>query len=315
MDFPFLKVIRGLLEADEYSFVFSRAIQLSSEVFSDYRSGIITKREENYILNGVYPAREWKHFPIMMKNELLSVVPTDCFFKKVEIDIPELGEGDYLFFPLETDTRDKLEIEGWFFISSDIENDTLRNREIFAFVDILREAIRNVIRIDKIKALTIIDDVTGLYNTRHLYSVLDQAVANSGRYFTEFSLIFLDVDHFKSINDNHGHLVGSKLLKLMGELLLANLRKVDLAFRYGGDEFVAFLPHTSKANATVVVKRLWNSLRTRNFVINDLELKLTGSFGVAGFPEDGNTVKEIIEKADMAMYDVKKKSRDGIQMA
>ena len=99
-------------------------------------------------------------------------------------------------------------------------------------------AIENARSVERIQELTITDDCTGLYNARHLYKTLESEVYRSSRFGYEFSVLFIDLDHFKQVNDTHGHLIGSKLLAEIGYLIKAQLRLIDFAFRYGGDEFV-----------------------------------------------------------------------------
>jgi len=110
--------------------------------------------------------------------------------------------------------------------------------------------------VKRIHELTIKDDCTSLYNARHMGFILDTEIYRSQRYNYEFSIVFIDLDHFKQVNDTHGHLVGSRLLAEIGEALKTNCRLIDFAFRYGGDEFVLLLPQTSKENAINVARRL-----------------------------------------------------------
>jgi len=110
--------------------------------------------------------------------------------------------------------------------------------------------------------------------------------------------------------------VGSKLLWMVGDLIKSNLRLIDYAFRYGGDEFVVILPQTTKENALVVLRRLKELLNSKVFFQDEnLNIKVTASFGIAGFPADGRTHREILRKADEAMYLVKKTTRDNIAIA
>lgn len=177
-------------------------------------------------------------------------------------------------------------------------------------------ALENARYVQRIHELTILDDCTSLYNTRHLDFVLDAEIYRSTRYGYEFSLIFFDLDHFKQVNDRHGHLVGSKLLWMIGDLIKSNLRLIDYAFRYGGDEFVVLLPQTSKENAFVVLRRLKDLLNAKVFFrAEDLNVKVTASFGIATFPGDGRTHQEILRVADEAMYYVKRTTRDNIALA
>ena len=308
--FPLIKIIKSILGSDEFPMLFSQIAKTTSELFPQYVSGVISKKENNFFINSVSNAKEWIHFPIKLIKHPANLT-TDCFFKKCELEIPNVGTHKLLFFPLET--AQNPHIEAWFFIDEKFMPENQKDN-IFLFVEILREATQKIIKIEKIKELTIIDDVTGLFNTRHLFSILEQTIIQSERYHSEFSLIFFDIDHFKSVNDTYGHLIGSKLLKLVGIETKKMLRKADLAFRYGGDEFVVFLPNTSKVNSVNVIKRLWQHLREYTFVVDNVTLNLTGSFGSSTFPDDAKTMKEIIEIADNAMYDVKKKSRDNFKV-
>ena len=172
-------------------------------------------------------------------------------------------------------------------------------------------AIQNARSMTLIQELTITDDVTGLFNARHLYTMLDEVV-KTGK---PFSLLFVDLDHFKSVNDTHGHLIGSRLLAEVGGLLKRCLGPNNSAFRYGGDEFVALLPGMGKAAATGVVMAVCDDLRSARFLEGaGLSLNLSGSFGLATYPEDGNSVPTILRAADTMMYEAKT-TRDNIAVA
>jgi diguanylate cyclase (GGDEF)-like protein len=177
-------------------------------------------------------------------------------------------------------------------------------------------ALENERYFKRIHALTITDDCTGLYNARHLKFILEAEVYRSTRFGHEFSLVFMDLDCFKKVNDEYGHQIGSKLLGLIGDLVKRELRLIDSAFRYGGDEFVLLLPQTSKPNALVVVRRLREALHSHVFFSGDgLNVKTSASYGVASFPIDGTSAHELLLKADQAMYKVKMGGGDAIALA
>jgi diguanylate cyclase (GGDEF)-like protein len=174
-------------------------------------------------------------------------------------------------------------------------------------------AIENSRAFERVQELTIIDECTGLYNLRHFDRTLNQEIMRSERLGLPMSLIFIDLDHFKLVNDHHGHQIGSRLLAEVGNAIRTHVRSIDLAFRYGGDEFLVLLPGTGKHRAVQVANRLLSALRKGPFfVTNNLQLSVTASLGVASYPEDGKTGQDILRTADARMYQVKGGSRDGI---
>jgi diguanylate cyclase (GGDEF)-like protein len=154
--------------------------------------------------------------------------------------------------------------------------------------------------------LSITDDCTGLYNARHLYDVLGRELERCGRLGLPVSLAFLDLDQFKLVNDEHGHLVGSELLARTGQRLRELSRKQDCCYRYGGDEFVVLMPETGQQAALAQATELNRALmETRFRMRNRIELRVSASVGVATSPTDGATVHAIIGIADTRMYAVK----------
>jgi diguanylate cyclase (GGDEF)-like protein len=185
-----------------------------------------------------------------------------------------------------------------------------------ALSDFAAIALENARHVKRIHELTIMDDCTSLYNARHMGVILDTEIYRSQRYNYEFSIVFIDLDHFKQVNDTHGHLVGSRLLAEIGEALKTNCRLIDFAFRYGGDEFVLLLPQTSKENAINVARRLHKLIRETVWLKSEgLNIRLTPSMGLAAYPVDSKTKEGLLHLADEAMYQVKNANRDRVAAA
>lgn len=189
-------------------------------------------------------------------------------------------------------------------------------RLLQTFSDYVAIAVENARNYKHVQELTVTDDLTKLYNSRYLHLVLERELARSERYKEDFSIVFIDIDNFKGVNDKNGHMVGSSLLKEFGDFLLTMIRTSDVAIRYGGDEFVLVLPRTTKRDALTFVNRLVETLHNHVFLkTKHLTIKMTASFGIATFPEDGKNIDQIISAADKAMYIVKRGSKDGVYAA
>ncbi len=161
----------------------------------------------------------------------------------------------------------------------------------------------NAYRYQGARELMYTDDLTGLYNHRYLHMAIDQEIRRASRYGLGFALVFIDLDYFKAINDNHGHLTGSKTLQEVAKLLRTTVREVDSLFRYGGDEFTALLVETDGRGAAVVAERMRQQIEQHIFLADEgICARLTATVGYACFPEHANQKKEIIDLADRAMY-------------
>jgi len=144
-----------------------------------------------------------------------------------------------------------------------------------------------------------VDELTGLFNRRHFDERLGEEIDRHSRYGGMLSLIFLDLDFFKAYNDKHGHLAGDKVLALIGQLIEKSIRNIDIAFRYGGDEFAVLLPQSGVDEAFVVAERVRTKIASE---MRKKKFRITISIGLASWPSDGVTPDGLINAADKALY-------------
>ena len=177
-------------------------------------------------------------------------------------------------------------------------------------------AIENAILFQRTEQLTITDDLTKLFNSRYLNVYIGREIKRCKRHGIPLSIIFLDLDGFKSVNDQHGHLAGSRTLTEVGGILAEAVRESDILARYGGDEFVVVLPETPPAGALVIAERIRRAIASHPFLREEgLEARISASFGIASYPDHALTPEGLIQKADQAMYRVKEKDKNGIEVA
>lgn len=156
--------------------------------------------------------------------------------------------------------------------------------------------------------LALTDGLTGLYNVRFFYDMLNKEIARSKRYYTLFSLILFDIDDFKIINDTHGHQAGDDVLRSVASTLKTVSRETDIVVRYGGEEFILMLPSTPKNEALTLADRIREKVEEYSYLGKET-VKITMSGGVATFPEDAEDSKALLYAADMAMYEAKGKGK------
>jgi len=177
-------------------------------------------------------------------------------------------------------------------------------------------ALDNAFRVQRAEALSVTDDLTQLYNSRYLSEVLRREAKRASRSGQPLSLLFIDLDGFKGINDMHGHLYGSRALVEAAGLIRDSARETDIVARFGGDEFAVVLPDTGAEGAVAVGDRIRERVAQHVFLAREgVNYRLTASAGVATLPDIANTVEELLQAADDAMYWVKAHGKDGIQLA
>ena len=159
------------------------------------------------------------------------------------------------------------------------------------------------------------DILTPLFNQKFLPVVLDNEISRAQRHGGEFTVLFMDIDYFKSVNDTRGHWIGSKLLTQLGHMVADNIRTCDFGFRYGGDEFVIVLVATGAANGKLVAERIRQKIEASVFNVEEQEVSLTVSIGVATYPDHATSRDDLIQIADQAMYSGKNQSRNVVYIA
>ncbi len=168
---------------------------------------------------------------------------------------------------------------------------------------------------DAVRHASHTDHLTGLYNRRFLQQRLEEELHRASRYSLRLACIMLDIDHFKTINDAHGHAAGDQVLQEIASILRRHIRKSDLAVRYGGEEFMLILFENDKQQARLVAERVRADVEASRFVWNGRPLALTISSGVAAYPDQGvGTPDELIGRADAALYAAKTAGRNVVHV-
>ena len=171
-------------------------------------------------------------------------------------------------------------------------------------------AVANALDHEETKRLSVTDALTGAGNFRHLSTTLAREVERATRFNRPLSVVMLDLDHFKAVNDTHGHAFGDAVLREFARRLQDCLREVDTVARYGGEEFTVVLPETGADGAGSVAARIVQAVRSAPFTVGALSAEVTASAGVASFPDHGRTATEILRAADAALYVAKSAGRD-----
>jgi two-component system cell cycle response regulator len=196
------------------------------------------------------------------------------------------------------------------------ENETLRTELESALSEVRNKNAQLEASLQRERELASTDPLTGLYNRRHFSRVLDQLFAEAQRYDKDLSCVMIDMDGFKTLNDTHGHQVGDRLLVTAGKVIAANMRRMDVAARYGGDEFVLLLPHASAEEAAIAAQRIRDDFRKASAGLLNVADGLTMSIGIGSLSvHRPASADQLVAKADGALYRAKAAGRDRIVQA
>lgn len=192
------------------------------------------------------------------------------------------------------------------FLSNDIQ-------ALESVADILATATQNARYVDRVRQLAYRDGLTGVFNRRYFESRFVDEVTRAGRYGGGVSVLMIDIDHFKKINDKFGHMLGDDVLRSISSVFVHQLRKIDVVCRYGGEEFAVILPATQGVNAASVAEKLRRTVASSE--VHGIPFPVTVSIGVAEFPGNGESRDDIVRAADAALYEAKAAGRNRVCLA
>lgn len=306
----------------------SRIAETALEVFSRLFPGthfslfVNSEQDEEVLEQIIDSAFSGKNLKLRINDEsLLSRSARDGKVAIMRVDAMKtpdpryIGQHSVYCFPLLTQGS----LRGVVEILTGSDSPELSAEEVelaFQMVASLALALANAKAYADVERLCNIDDLTQLYNSRYLYQVLEAEMKRARRYKIPLSIVFIDLDGFKQVNDTNGHLCGSATLTEIAKLMMGLVRETDIVARYGGDEFVIVLPETHAENAAMIAERIRSRIETHVFRGGgDMEIYLTASFGVASYPEHASTPAALIRCADKAMYTAKGHNKNRVILA
>lgn len=177
-------------------------------------------------------------------------------------------------------------------------------------------AIENSLLFKKIQQMNITDEYTGLYNARYLHQILEDYIENPSQRKALFAVVFVDIDNFKEVVDSHGHLLGTKVLKELGQTITSCLSEKDILIKYGGDEYIIILQDRNKDEAKSLTEKILSNIRATTYLQSESQpVNVTASFGIAIYPTDARTIKDLLILADKTMYRVKNTTKNAVAIS
>lgn len=232
----------------------------------------------------------------------------DVFSKEIDLGLGMKSIRSSMLFPVSTSDDDDADIFGAVFFGN-IRKEEFNEEQKNLAKMLIQQAAKSIkysLNLKNVKELAIKDGLSGLYNQSHFKEMLSNSIAKAHRFNDELSLILLDIDNFKEINDKYGHLAGDRIISEIGKTIRNSLREVDLSARYGGDEFAILLEKTDPPGAKIAAEKIASVFENRPVIFNNEKIKVNLSIGIATYPENASSQEILIEKADISLYEAKK---------
>jgi len=244
-------------------------------------------------------------FELFKKKLRKHVTFKECFFlDSISNEVKDLRKSDD-FFVITLQSK-KMKI-GFLAIERMLEED---KEKAVILGNQYALALRRVRLHQEIEQIAITDGLTELHTRRYIIERFNEELKRARARNIKASFLMLDVDHFKKFNDQFGHLTGDQILREIGLLISENVREIDIAGRFGGEEFCVVLPDTDRLGAQYAAERIRLAAEQANIKAYDTTVKVTVSVGSSTFPDDGKKLDELVDKADWALYRAKKQGRN-----
>jgi diguanylate cyclase (GGDEF)-like protein len=247
-------------------------------------------------------------------NEFLPGIPSDALQKALASPALFAVSGGMIVMPLQVhdDLLGVIKVP----VGPDDVLDETQTANITRYLGAVAQVLSNIYQLTRSRDLAMRDDLTKAYNRRFFETYLDEEIERSRRYGTLFSIIFLDLDDLRMVNNFYGHLSGSRTLQEVAKRILGAVRGIDKVVRFGGDEFCVILPQTDQEQAVAVAHRIARAMSSSPLHIDaNLDVQITASFGIASYPIHAMTKEALIRQADAAMYRVKSTTKNAVGVA
>ncbi|HQP10759.1 MAG TPA: GGDEF domain-containing protein [Candidatus Omnitrophota bacterium] len=303
-----LETYQGVLQAEEIS----RDLGRQKEVLDSEKEDLQNEALEIFTLYEITKEitkslNQEQAFEIFKRKLQNHVGFEECrFLEPLSDEVKDLRkEGKYFVLTLQS-KRQKI---GYLAVSGVSEKE---REKVMILGHQFALALRRVQLYQEIEQVAITDSLTEVHTRRYLLERLQEEIQRSKARSLKMSFLMIDVDYFKKFNDQYGHLTGDQILRETGFLISENIREIDIAGRYGGEEFCVILPDTDHEGAQFAAERVRKAVENATIKAYDASVKVTVSIGTSTFPDDGKKTDELIDKADWALYRAKKMGRNRV---